>query len=88
MLQQAVRSIFGANNRDVGTPAWMSGATELGGLTITWNRLYIIMFAFLVLAALMAALRFTSLGLRDARGDAEPADGRGDGHPHPRGSMR
>ena len=67
VLQQAVRSIFGANNRDVSTPDWMSGATQLGGLTITYNRLYIIVFAFLVLAALMAALRFTSLGLRCAR---------------------
>jgi urea transport system permease protein len=63
ILQQAVRSIFGANNRDVSTPGWMSGATELGGLTLTYNRLYIILFAFVVLAALMAALRFTSLGL-------------------------
>jgi urea transport system permease protein len=63
ILQQAVRSIFGANNREVTTPGWMSGATELGGLTLTYNRLYIILFAFLVLAALMAALRFTSLGL-------------------------
>jgi urea transport system permease protein len=64
VLQQAVRSIFGANNRDVDTPAWMSGATQWGGLTITWNRLYIIIFAFLVVAALMAALRYTPLGLR------------------------
>src|SRR3984885_8694765 len=59
VLQQTVRSIFGANNREVSTPDWMSGATELGGLTLTYNRLYIILFAFLVLAA----LRFTSLGL-------------------------
>ena len=64
VLQQAVRTIFGANNRDVDTPGWMSGATELGGLTLTWNRMYIILFSILVLAALMAALRFTSLGLR------------------------
>ncbi|MSP01474.1 MAG: urea ABC transporter permease subunit UrtB [Acetobacteraceae bacterium] len=64
VLQQAVRSLFGASNRDVDTPAWMSGATELGSLTLTWNRMYIILFAFLVLAALMAALRYTSLGLR------------------------
>jgi urea transport system permease protein len=63
VLQQAVRSIFGANNQEVSTPGWMSGAMELGGLTLTYNRLYIILFAFLVLAALMAALRFTSLGL-------------------------
>ncbi len=64
VLQQAVRSIFGATNREVSTPDWMSGATQWGGLTITYNRLYIIIFAFLVLAALMASLRFTSLGLR------------------------
>ena len=64
MLQQAVRTVFGASNRDVTTPAWMSGATMWGGLTITYNRLYIIIFAALVLAALMAALRFTSLGLQ------------------------
>ncbi len=63
-LQQAVRSIFGANNRDVDTPPWMSGATEVGGLTLTWNRMYIILFAIIVLAALMAALRYTALGLR------------------------
>jgi urea transport system permease protein len=64
VLQQVVRSLFGANNRDVTTPDWMSGATQLGGLTLTWNRTYIILFAFLVVAALMAALRFTPLGLR------------------------
>ena len=33
-------------------------------------------------SALLALLRFTRFGLRDARGDAEPADGGGDGHPH------
>jgi urea transport system permease protein len=64
VLQQVIRSLFGANNRDVDTPRWMSGATQLGGLTLTWNRMYIILFAFLVVAALMAALRYTSLGLR------------------------
>ncbi|HEX3348643.1 MAG TPA: urea ABC transporter permease subunit UrtB [Acetobacteraceae bacterium] len=64
VLQQAVRSIFGPTNRAVSTPEWMSGTTQLGGLTITYNRLYIIIFAFLVLAALMASLRYTPLGLR------------------------
>ena len=64
VLQQAVRSAFGANNRDVGTPAWMSGATQWGGVTVTYNRLTIVIFAFMVLAALMAVLRYTALGLR------------------------
>ena len=64
VLQQAVRSLFGPSNREVGTPAWMSGAGRLGQLTITYNRLAIIVFAVLVLAALMATLRYSSLGLR------------------------
>jgi urea transport system permease protein len=64
LLQQAVRSIFGANNRDVGTPDWMSGATQVGGLQLTWNRLCIIIFSLVVFFALQAALRYTSLGLR------------------------
>ena len=64
VLQQAVRSMFGPSNREVGTPEWMSGAVQLGGLTLTYNRLCIIVFALAVLCALMAALRYTSLGLR------------------------
>ena len=64
VLQQAVRSIFSAQNKDVDTPAWMSGDFHLAGLTITLNRLYIIVFAAVVLFALMAALRYTPLGLR------------------------
>jgi urea transport system permease protein len=64
VLQQAVRSIFNAQNKDVDTPAWMSGEVHLAGLTLTLNRLYIIIFAAMVLFALMAALRYTPLGLR------------------------
>lgn len=64
ILQQAVRSIFNAQNKDVETPTWMSGDFHLAGLTITLNRLYIIVFAVAVLIALMATLRFTPLGLR------------------------
>jgi urea transport system permease protein len=32
ILQQAVRSIFGPTNREVGNPSWMSGVFDLGGL--------------------------------------------------------
>ena len=62
ILQQAVRSIFGPTNQDVSSPAWMSGSVALGGLTLTVNRLWIILFAALVLGALMAALRWGGLG--------------------------
>jgi urea transport system permease protein len=61
--QQAVRTIFGPNNREVGNPSFMSGAFDLGGITITYNRLWIICFSLAVFAALLALLRFTRFGL-------------------------
>jgi urea transport system permease protein len=63
ILQQAVRSAFGPNNRDVGNPSWMSGAFDVGGITITYNRLWIICFALAVFIALLALLRYTRFGL-------------------------
>jgi len=63
ILQQAVRTTFGANNREVSTPSFMSGVVEFGGLAITLNRFWIIVFAGLVFAALLGALRYTMLGL-------------------------
>ncbi|HEY6255296.1 MAG TPA: urea ABC transporter permease subunit UrtB [Xanthobacteraceae bacterium] len=63
ILQQAVRTGFGANNREVGTPSWMSGAFEVGQMTITYNRLWIIVFTLMVFVALLALLRLTRLGL-------------------------
>ncbi|MBK5566330.1 urea ABC transporter permease subunit UrtB [Ensifer sp. SSB1] len=64
ILQQSVRSLFGPTNREVGNPSWMSGAFDLGGLTITWNRLWIIVFALAVFAALLFLLKKTPMGLR------------------------
>ncbi|MGE0626907.1 MAG: urea ABC transporter permease subunit UrtB [Hyphomicrobiaceae bacterium] len=63
ILQQAVRTAFGPTNREVGTPSFMSGAFELGGLVITWNRLYIMLFAATIFVGLLLALKRTSLGL-------------------------
>ncbi len=64
MLQQAVRSIFGPNNREVGNPGWMSGAFEIGAMTVTWNRLWILVFALLVFAGLLTLLKRTAMGLQ------------------------
>jgi len=63
VLQQAVRTIFGPTNREVGAPSWMSGAFQLGQITITYGRLWIVVFALLVFVALIALLRKTPLGL-------------------------
>jgi urea transport system permease protein len=63
VLQQTVRTAFGPTNREVSTPAFMSGAFELGHMTITYNRLWIILLTLTVFASLLAVLRFTRLGL-------------------------
>jgi len=63
ILQQSIRTAFGPTNKDVGNPSWMSGAFELGQITITNNRLWIIVFTLLVFAGLLGLLRFTRLGL-------------------------
>jgi urea transport system permease protein len=63
VLQQAVRTAFGPTNREVGNPSWMSGAFELGQITITYNRLWILCFTMAVFVILLAMLRFTPLGL-------------------------
>jgi urea transport system permease protein len=63
ILQQVVRTIFGPTNQEVGNPSWMSGAFDFGGITITYNRLWIIVFTMMVFVALLAMLRFTRLGL-------------------------
>ena len=64
ILQQVVRSIFGPTNQEVGAPSWMSGAFELGGLTLTYGRVWIIVFAMAVFAILVLVLRHTSFGLQ------------------------
>jgi urea transport system permease protein len=63
ILQQAVRTAFGPTNKEVGNPAWMSGAFDVGHITITYNRLWIICFTLAVFVALLALLRLTRLGL-------------------------
>ena len=65
ILQQAVRSIFSPLNRSVITPEWMSGSYEFNpALSLTFNRMYIVLFALLVLAGLIILLKKTSFGLQ------------------------
>lgn len=65
VLQQLVRTIYSPLNRSVITPDWMSGSWAINGmLSITYNRLYIIIFSFLVLLALVTLMKKTSFGLQ------------------------
>ena len=65
ILQQMVRTIFGPTNKEVGNPSWMSGAIELdGGVLLTYNRIWIIVFSLMVVAMLALILKKTALGLQ------------------------
>ena len=63
-LQQAVRTLFGANNREVGAPSWMSGSLDLGPLTLTTGRMWIMVFALVVFVGLLLVLKKTPAGLQ------------------------
>ncbi len=65
ILQQGTRSIFGPTNKEVVTPHWMSGSMEIvAGLSLTMNRLIILLFALTVFTALMIMMRKSAIGLQ------------------------
>ena len=65
ILQQAVRSIFSPLNKSVSAPSWLSGSWEINGaLSLTYNRLYIIIFSLIVLLLLVFLLKKTFVGLQ------------------------
>jgi urea transport system permease protein len=64
ILQQLVRTVFSPLNRQVEAPQWMSGSLEINPmLSLTYNRLYIILFALGVFVTLLLILKKSSLGL-------------------------
>ena len=65
ILQQLVRSIYSPLNQAVESPQWMSGALYINdALSLTYNRLYIIIFSFIVFFAVLMILKRTSFGLK------------------------
>jgi len=64
ILMQTVRSVFGAQNVAVENPSWMSGGIQvLANLSLPWNRVLIVLFALMVLAAVALLISQTRLGL-------------------------
>jgi urea transport system permease protein len=64
VLMQGVRTLFGAQNVPVENPNWLSGGVQvMSNLTLPFNRIAIIVFAALVLAALAWLVARTRLGL-------------------------
>lgn len=65
ILQQLARTFISAQNVTVQNPAWLSGSWVINpALSITYNRLYIFVFALLVFAGLLLILKKTRLGLQ------------------------
>ncbi|MCA8931247.1 MAG: urea ABC transporter permease subunit UrtB [Rhodospirillaceae bacterium] len=64
-LQQTVRLVFGAPNREVSNPGWMTGGVEMfgGAAILTYNRIVIIVFSLCVLALMALVIRYTHYGL-------------------------
>ncbi|HEY9052379.1 MAG TPA: urea ABC transporter permease subunit UrtB, partial [Gammaproteobacteria bacterium] len=65
ILQQLVRTTISAQNVIVSTPSWMSGSLQINPvLSITYNRLYIIIFSLIVFGMLLYVLKKSVLGLQ------------------------
>lgn len=62
-LIQLVRQIFGAQNVEVANPSWLSGGVEIFNIVMPYNRIGIIVFAFLVLLSIWLVIEKTRLGL-------------------------
>jgi urea transport system permease protein len=63
VLQQLFRLIFGANNVQVSSPAFLSGNWTVNDIILGWNRVFVIGFAALIVVAVWLVLTRTSLGL-------------------------
>lgn len=65
ILQQVVRSVYSPLNQVVETPEWMSGTLKINAaLSLTYGRLYIIIFSIFVFLSVLFVLKKTSLGLK------------------------
>jgi len=64
ILQQLVRTFVSPQNVPVANPEFMSGVWQINGVfSLTFNRLYILIFCLLVFAALVVLLKRSRFGL-------------------------
>ena len=64
ILQQAFRLKFGAANVQVASPSWLAGNYEWLGITLGWNRLFVIGFALVILFGTLLVMAKTPVGLQ------------------------
>lgn len=63
ILQQAFKLLFGAQNKNVMSPFWLSGNITIHDVSLGYNRLFIIGFAVVILVGTWLLLVKTPLGL-------------------------
>ena len=63
VIQQLFRLVFGANNVQVESPSFLSGNWTVNDIVFGWNRVFVIVFAVLIIFMTWAVLTKTSLGL-------------------------
>jgi urea transport system permease protein len=63
VLQQLFRMVFGANNVQVNSPSWLMGHFDINDVSLGFNRIFVIVFAILIVVGTWLLLSRTSIGL-------------------------
>jgi len=63
ILQQCFRLYFGAANVQVNSPDWLIGSVSLGDMSFNYNRLFVIVFAAIIVLGTWFLMAKTPLGL-------------------------
>ena len=64
ILQQSFRLKFGAANVQVASPKWLAGNYEWMGVSLGWNRLFVIAFALVILFGTLLMMTRTPVGMQ------------------------
>jgi len=63
IMQQLFRLVFGANNVQVNSPSWLLGNFTVSDVILGYNRIFVIVFAILIVVGTWMLLTRTPLGL-------------------------
>lgn len=63
VLQQLFRLIFGPANAPVYSPAWLLGSFSVGDVIMNYNRIFVILFAIVIVVGTTLLLSKTPIGL-------------------------
>ncbi|MGH7971773.1 MAG: urea ABC transporter permease subunit UrtB, partial [Limisphaerales bacterium] len=62
-MQQCFRMVFGANNVQVNSPSWLLGHFTINDVSFGYNRVFVVVFAILIVLGTWLLLTKTPLGL-------------------------